>query len=205
MAEHEQYYLSQHDTHLILGQLRCVLEESPIRQAAREDLLHIMRDLGATSDHAGQIADKILQQFDGVFRGELSLFDAEKALHRSFSDIAITHGGEPTTVMNRLNAVFEERIETIVKQLSPVMIPLSALDGKILDIGSGNGKLARHLEKEFGVSILGYDLIGTPRSENNVEVRAYDGQHIPETDKAFKAVLMINLLHHVEDPNVLLK
>ena len=96
--------------------------------------------------------------------------------------------------------VFHRRAEVLVGHLIE-MIPTNA---KILDVGCGDGSLAKLLlEERPDISIDGIDVL--LRSNFQIPVTKYDGKVIPHPDKSFDAVIFIDVLHHASDPLALLK
>lgn len=75
--------------------------------------------------------------------------------------------------------------------------------GQVLDIGCGDGLLAASiLNVRGGLSITGIDVL--VREDAKIPVTAYDGSVIPFADKTFDAALLVDVLHHTDDPSVLL-
>ena len=74
----------------------------------------------------------------------------------------------------------------------------------ILDIGCGDG-LIDHLvmQKRPEVTIRGIDLL--VREKPMIPVTGFDGEHIPFDNDAFDTSILIDVLHHTEDPRILLK
>lgn len=83
------------------------------------------------------------------------------------------------------------------------IIPLLPKDTPILDIGSGNG-LAAHLLKEKGFNIIPLD-IHEGHYHPDVKPMLYDGKTLPFPDNHFDCGIILTVLHHVEDPDALLK
>jgi len=74
----------------------------------------------------------------------------------------------------------------------------------VLDVGTGDGLLAKLLsERRPDLSIEGVDVL--PRTESHIPVRVFDGEHLPFADKSFDVVLFVDVLHHTNDPMVLLR
>ncbi len=76
---------------------------------------------------------------------------------------------------------------------------------RILDIGCGDGQIAAGLARTLGddCHISGIDVLVRPQAA--IEVAQYDGRTIPFEDDSFDTVLLIDVLHHTEDPALLLK
>lgn len=69
----------------------------------------------------------------------------------------------------------------------------------LLDLGAGDGRLAQALMKgRPGLLITGVDVCA--RAEAAIPVLRYDGHRLPFADNSFDLVLLIDILHHTEDP-----
>ncbi len=70
----------------------------------------------------------------------------------------------------------------------------------IIDIGCGEGYIADILVKR-GKKITGVDV--SDRSEvSDIKVTLYDGQKLPFRDKEFDTALLLTVLHHTENPQI---
>jgi SAM-dependent methyltransferase len=73
-----------------------------------------------------------------------------------------------------------------------------------LDVGCGDGSVAAAvLQARPDVSIAGIDVLIRP--ETRIHVDAFDGSLIPFEDRSFDVVQFVDVLHHTEDPEVLLR
>ncbi len=71
--------------------------------------------------------------------------------------------------------------------------------GKILDVGTFDGRIARDLmDRNRKLSIIGAD----PRApaETSIPVLPCDGSDLPFADGAFEVVMLIDVLHHDTNP-----
>jgi SAM-dependent methyltransferase len=76
--------------------------------------------------------------------------------------------------------------------------------GTILDVGCGDGKLAHFIRtRRPSIRISGVDVQVRPNSD--IPVAIFDGRALPFPDHAFDVVLLIDVLHHTEDPEILLR
>ena len=74
---------------------------------------------------------------------------------------------------------------------------------EILDIGCGDGTVAREiLRLKPELEITGIDTLIRPQSA--IAVTAFDGKTIPFADNSFDYCLIVDVLHHTEDPLALL-
>ncbi len=96
--------------------------------------------------------------------------------------------------------VFSRRTRVLSKCFAE-MLPA---DTKVLDVGCGDG-LIDHLitQRRPDVTISGVDLI--VRSQTHIPVAAFDGKRIPFEDGAFDIVMFVDVLHHTDDPETLLR
>jgi SAM-dependent methyltransferase len=96
--------------------------------------------------------------------------------------------------------VHSRRVTTLAKNIAP-LIPR---DAKVLDVGCGDGALAALISQlRPDIRIEGLDVL--VRSQTAIPVRYFDGAHIPYDDATVDVVLMVDVLHHTDDPMVLLR
>lgn len=72
----------------------------------------------------------------------------------------------------------------------------------ILDVGCGNGFIAHHLQSMLGSTVVGLDV--GPNTAARINYLPYDGRHFPVQDESFDAVLLCYVLHHAQDPRLVL-
>jgi SAM-dependent methyltransferase len=91
-----------------------------------------------------------------------------------------------------------------VRALADAIAPLIAPQWTVLDVGCGDGRLAALIREQVaGIRIEGYDL--KVRPDTAIPVRSFDGRSIPEAERSVDAVMMVDVLHHTEDPTILLR
>jgi len=73
----------------------------------------------------------------------------------------------------------------------------------ILDVGCGSCKFSNKIQKRFNVKLRGIDIV-EPK-EKIIKFDLFDGETIPFKDNAFDAVLFVNVLHHTDTQNKLIK
>lgn len=90
-----------------------------------------------------------------------------------------------------------------LKHLPPRLLAhINGVD-RVLDVGAGDGQVARILgEARPQARFMGVD-VGV-RPDARVPVQPFDGQRLPFADRSFDLVMLIDVLHHTEDPAVLL-
>jgi SAM-dependent methyltransferase len=77
-------------------------------------------------------------------------------------------------------------------------------DVSVVDVGSGDGRLARLIaDKRPDISIRGIDV--RLRRDTAIPVEKFDGASIPYGDGSFDVVMFFDVLHHTDDPMVLLR
>lgn len=81
---------------------------------------------------------------------------------------------------------------------------LIPVNSKVLDVGCGDGRLARQLaQKRPDVSIRGIDV--RQRNDAVIPIDAYDGKSIPYKEGSFDVVMFVDVLHHASQPLTLLQ
>lgn len=90
-----------------------------------------------------------------------------------------------------------------VKKKLALIEPLFLADDNILDLGSGNG-LASYLLKEAGFNITPVD-IHAGHYHESVHPIVYDGKKLPFTDNHFNTAIILTVLHHVKNPEILIQ
>jgi SAM-dependent methyltransferase len=95
--------------------------------------------------------------------------------------------------------VFERRIEVLARRLAAILPQQSS----VLDIGCGDGRLAnRLLNYRSDLQLRGVDVL--VRSGSAVQVEWFDGRSLPCADKSVDVSLLVDVLHHTDDPRILL-
>ena len=96
--------------------------------------------------------------------------------------------------------VFGRRVRVLANQLT-TLLPSNA---KVLDVGCGDGTVDCLIAQQSpGIRIEGIDVLVRPDAK--IPVRAFDGIRIPYPDASFDAVMFVDVLHHVDDPLLLLQ
>lgn len=94
---------------------------------------------------------------------------------------------------------FNRRIWVLSRHLAKA-IPTR---GSVLDVGCGDGLLASTLLKlRPDLRIEGVDVV--PRPRTLIPVALYDGTTLPFADKSFDYVTIVDVLHHTDDPSIVL-
>ncbi len=95
--------------------------------------------------------------------------------------------------------VFNRRI----RRLATAIADRLPRDARVLDVGCGSGDLALLvMQMRPDVTIEGIDVLVRP--DTAIPVHAYDGASIPFGDNAFDAAMVIDVLHHTDDPAAVL-
>ena len=92
-------------------------------------------------------------------------------------------------------AVFKRRIQVLAQALAD-FLPRNA---RVLDVGCGSGTLAKGIMTlRPDVTIEGIDVLVRPNTE--IPVTEFDGNTIPWPDQHFDVALIVDVLHHTDDP-----
>ena len=85
-----------------------------------------------------------------------------------------------------------------IRRLGELLAPLIPDGCGLLDVGCGDGKLARTLlEKRPDLRIEGVDVL--VREQTAVPVKAFNGTTLPYEESSFDGVMLIDVLHHTRD------
>jgi SAM-dependent methyltransferase len=95
--------------------------------------------------------------------------------------------------------VFPRRKRALIRHLASFLPPSVA----VLDVGCGDGSLAAGLvAKRPDIKVRGIDVL--LRQETAIPVTIFDGERIPSDDASEDVVMFVDVLHHTQDPMVLL-
>jgi len=96
--------------------------------------------------------------------------------------------------------VHERRARILCREFAGMLPP----DARVLDIGCGDGLLSGMvMAARKDVRIEGIDVLVRPNPR--IPVRAFDGHRIPAADGSYDLALFADVLHHTEDPMILLR
>ena len=96
--------------------------------------------------------------------------------------------------------VFDRRVRVLSRFLTK-LIPDGA---RVLDVGCGDGLVAKLIREERPeVEIQGLDVLR--RKHSHIPVVLFDGRVIPHPDESFDIVMFVDVLHHMPDPNFLVR
>lgn len=77
-------------------------------------------------------------------------------------------------------------------------------DARVLDIGCGNGAVSSQVMKARpDVTITGVEVF--VRDDCQIPATVFDGKTVPYEDDTFDAAIITDVLHHTDDPNILLR
>jgi SAM-dependent methyltransferase len=91
-----------------------------------------------------------------------------------------------------------------VRVLSNKFAHLIPQNSKVLDVGCGDGEMdSLVLKQRKDLTIVGIDVLMRPQTL--IKVEKFDGETIPFEDKEFDVVTFVDVLHHTNDPYILLR
>lgn len=94
--------------------------------------------------------------------------------------------------------MFPRRYAFLTEELAPFLAGCSS----ILDVGSSNGRLVKKLTEGLDVTVRGVDV--HVQANAVIPIDSYDGKVLPFADRSFDCVMLIDVLHHADDPVALL-
>jgi SAM-dependent methyltransferase len=107
--------------------------------------------------------------------------------------------------MKVLDAVHERAVlQRRVVRLAELLSDFLPLNASVLDVGSGDGQIdALLLRERPDLTIEGVDL--AVRQNTGIPVKQFDGKILPYPGASFDSVMFVDVLHHTDDPLVLLR
>ena len=87
-----------------------------------------------------------------------------------------------------------ERAEILSRHLAPFL----ARGDEWLEIGAGQGLVARALQDATGARLTLVDVVDY--NQSGLPLQTYDGLHLPFPDRSFDHSLFLFVLHHTPDP-----
>ncbi len=89
----------------------------------------------------------------------------------------------------------------VLSSLITTLIPENA---RVLDVGCGDGDIDEQiLKKRQDITIEGIDIL--MRNKTKIPVTLFNGRDIPFPDNSFDCILFIDVLHHTEEPDMLIE
>lgn len=118
------------------------------------------------------------------------MLEAGSSVHRGGAVIGLAHD----------KFVFGRRVQVLSSWFAR-LLPRGA---RVLDVGCGDGLIAAVLlSKRPDLTIRGIDVL--PRDSSHIPVEMFDGRSFPFDRESFDVVMFSDVLHHTEDPAILLK
>jgi len=90
-----------------------------------------------------------------------------------------------------------------VRVLADTVVSKLPSEASVLDVGAGSGDMAvAILAAKPSLNIEGVDVLVRPGTA--IPVRQFDGEHLPHADGEFDYAILVDVLHHTDDPGALL-
>jgi SAM-dependent methyltransferase len=97
--------------------------------------------------------------------------------------------------------IFGRRVRALADNIAE-MIPADAT--ALLDVGCGDGTLARSIvDRRPGLRATGVEIRARPQTA--IPVQEFDGRILPFADGTHDLVMLVDVLHHAEDPLLLIR
>lgn len=95
--------------------------------------------------------------------------------------------------------IFNRRVRVLVEEIGALLPPNS----EMLDVGTGDGQIAKMIgERQDGTKVQGIDIM--QRETIHIPVTIFDGTTIPMEDNSVDVVTFVDVLHHTDDPQILI-
>jgi len=124
-----------------------------------------------------------------------------KYLHRFFLKVLLKIVRN-SFYLNLVNPFYSKGNATREKAIAEGLRKYLKGNEKILDVGCGNGEVAYNLKRMKKVKIVGID---PQKSTNLIPFVMAKGEHLPFQTDYFECTLLIDVLHHTNDPRDVLK
>jgi SAM-dependent methyltransferase len=93
--------------------------------------------------------------------------------------------------------------ERRVRVLAECVASLLPANATLLDVGCGDGHVAHRIATiRADITVRGVDVL--VRQHTRIPVDKFDGKHLPAADQSVDVVMVVDVLHHTDDPAALL-
>jgi SAM-dependent methyltransferase len=97
--------------------------------------------------------------------------------------------------------IFGRRVQALAENIAE-MIPQGATT--LLDVGCGDGTLARSITRRRPeLTAVGLEIRSRPQTA--IPVKEFDGRVLPFGDRSHDVVMLVDVLHHAEEPTLLIR
>ena len=104
---------------------------------------------------------------------------------------------------NEFYQIFSKIYEKAAKKMCLACQGFIKKGSKILDLGCGSGIVGKTFQEFFQAEIIGVDIRDYRIA--NIPLQIFNGKNLPFPERSFDVILINFVLHHVDDPIILLK
>ena len=96
--------------------------------------------------------------------------------------------------------ILQRRVQVLARWISDLVQG----ERTLLDVGCGDGSIDLLVQQANpSLSIRGVDVLARPAAK--IPVERFDGRRLPFDDNSFDVVMCIDVLHHTDDPTILMR
>ncbi len=174
------------DLHQVLNEISLAEE---VRQNIGDKLCLLLKAGGVSIEEAEKITQKIFK----CIKLSASVADIEDGIRE-----ILNHALADKKLFENILLTFGDRTGTMFNQIK------MWIDGdSVLDFGGGNGRIGKKIKDTLGKSVM----LSDTRNYNNTNLPfiLFDGKTLPVKDNTFSTVLLLTVLHHTKDPDILIR
>lgn len=177
------------------GDLKACLQNPIIRNLIERAILD------GNFKYAKEFGYQFIKKINDLCNSRLTTDEVYKQLREYFAQITCNE-----SLQSAFRLETEERINNRIITVKELLGDFSP--STLLDIGFGNGQITNKFVKELNLdssNARGVEIITRPSLSYSFQPMVYDGYSIPLPDNSQSLITLFSVLHHVEEPGLLIK